>query len=372
MPNLFSTINLNIPASADSSIDFKLLDSTCNHQILNEQLIFNPNILFAGVVYSGITNYGNLSTYSDFDPNTSVTVTTSLPLGTSYYQLFEVPTSSPNNPIIDEFIVPSGLTQKFQLSFPPEPQSLSAELKIINTDQFGDLQTTFFPFTNYSVAQLFGVVQFNNVADIGSTVDFSYVGSPKQIFMNTSTMLPNWQFLGYNQNGQGVFRIYARAFQSNKSQLFIRYITISSSCPRCGGLNIINDLDFNQNTNRFYNVYDFSKMIQDFFKRFLTAQGSNPFDSTDGTQIPIYIGLGKNNPALIDTLLRTQVINLVDTLRLKQNTQAVVQGISLAEQIQQISQLSIVQINPTDVTMTINVTSLSQATAQLSTNIQGN
>ncbi len=373
MDTLFSSINLNVNKSPDSTIDLKLLDTVCNHQILREELTFDTSIVFSNVVYSGGTPYGGGAAFSGgINPDATIIVTTALPLGNTSYQFFEIPNSSNANPLIEEFTVPSDLTQRFRLSFPPVPNTTTAQLRTTEIDEDNETQTLFFPFNNYSISQLFGVIQFNNIADVGSTVDFSYVGDIREIFANSKVMEPNWQFLGYDQTGRGIFKFYGRAFLANQSKLYIRYFTTTDFCPRCAGSDIINDLDINPSTNRFYSVYDFSKLIQDFFKRFLTEKGSNPFDPSDGTQVPIFIGLGKNNPSLIDTLIRTEVINLIDVLRLKQNKQAIIQGISLAEQIQQINQLSVVRANTTDVNVLIEVMSRSQATAQLNTTIQGN
>ena len=374
MPNLFSSINLNTPKSVASTFDFKVLDATCNHQVLNESVDLGANAsdMFSNVVYSGNGVYSNGSIFSGgIDPEASVFVTTKLPISDIGVHFFEVPNSSSNNKITEEFVVPTGLTQQFRFIFPPVPNSTVAKLKITDVDEFGNPQTVYFDFVNYTLSQLFGIVQFNNTSDIGSTVDFTYVGDKIEIFAKAKDGAPNWEFVGYNQKNQGVFRIYGRAFKSNQSSLNIRYKSVAKECPRCGGNSVVNDLHFNDNKNNYYLVYDFSKLIQDFFKRLLTRVGSNGFHVDEGSQIPIYVG-SKSDPQLIDTLIRTEVVKIVNVVRTKQNTQLIVQGISLAEQLGVINKLLVTAIDPTSVDVEIEVQSLSQGTAQIKTNIRGN
>ncbi len=370
MSNLFSQINLDAAPSLASTLDFKLLDTPCNHIILNEEVI----VSFPGnIVYSGGSNYNNGSVYNDIDPNASVYVITTYPLANTSFQIFELPNSSLNNQIVEYYTVPSELTQTFQLSFPPVPNTTSAQQVVTSVDEFGDQQIVYFPFTDYNLSQFYGIIQFNNAADITNpptVVQFSYVGDIRPIFPKTKSLLPNWQFLGYNINGQGVFQIFARAFLATGSNLILRYTTVSQACPKCGGTNFVNDLQLDSQ-NRFYLVSDFSKLIQDFFKRFLTRQGSNPFDPNDGTLIPTYVGMGKNNPNLVISLITSDVVDLVTYIRQKQAVQITVQGISLAEQLGQINQLTVIRTGTTAVAVNLTMQSLSSATAQLQATVNG-
>jgi len=372
MPNLFTSINLDADKTVASTFDYKVLDTVCNHQVLNEVVPFDAQTIFTTAVYSGTGIYGNGALYSGgIDPDASVIITTQMPLGATDVQFFELPNSSVTNPLIQEFTVPSDLTQTFRMAFPPVPNSTFAKLKTTSVDVDGETQVVYFDFANYSLSQLFGIIKFNSTSDIGSDVVFSYVGDIRQIFPKAKDYSPNWEFIGYNQKGQGVFRVFGRSFIATGSSLVIRYKTVAAACPRCGGTSLVTDLDFNNSKSQYYLVYDFSKMIQDFFKRFLTRRGSNIFDLTDGTQIPLYVGLGKNNPVLIDTLVRTEVINLVNIIRNKQAVQLTVQGLSLAEQIGQINQLVVTRDNITDVNVVIDMQSLSHGTAQLQTTVRG-
>jgi hypothetical protein len=338
--------------------------------------------------------YNNGTVFSDIDPDAYVYVVTLNPLANTSVQLFELPDSSLDIPIVEYYTVPSGLNTTVQLSFPPVPNTTSAQQVENSIDEFGQPQTIYYPFNNYNISQLFGIIQFTNIADAGTpassgvpatpftpaipptigippaVVQFSYVGDIRQIFPKDKNYETNWQFLGYNQQGQGVFQIFGRAFLASGSNLVIRYNTISQACPMCGGANYRNDLELNSH-NRFYLVSDFSKLIQDFFKRFLTTQGSNPFDPNDGTLVPTYVGMGKNNPSLITSLITGDVVNLVTYIRQKQATQTIVQGISLAEQLSQINQLTVVRTGATAVTVNLDMQSLSQATAQIQTLVNG-
>ena len=393
MPGIFSQINLDASPTVASTLDYKFLDTPCTHPILNEEVVVN--FLPSGLaVYSGSSLYSDGVIYSDIDPDSSVFVVTIYPLANTSVQLFELPDSSLDNPIIESFTVPSGLTQTFQLSFPPVPNATSAQQVTTSVDEFGQPQVVYFPFNNYNISQLFGIIQFTNLADAGlpassgvpatpftpaipptvgvppAVVQFSYVGDIKQIFPKNKNYETNWQFLGYNQKGQGVFQIFGRAFLASGSNLLLRYNTISQACPMCGGSNYRNDLQLNSH-NRFYLVSDFSKLIQDFFKRFLTTKGSNPFDPNDGTLIPTYVGMGKNNPNLITSLITSDVVDLVTYIREKQAVQATVQGISLAEQLSKITQLTVIRNGATAVNVNLDMQSLSQATAQIQTTVNG-
>ena len=375
MPNLFSSINLDASKTAASTFDLKVLDTPCNHQILNEEVEFDSTNIFNGVVYSGESFYSGGDFYSgDINSEASVLIMTKFPLNDKNVEIFEVPSSDKNNLFVQEFSIDPDLTTDYRLIFPPVPNSVKAKLKTTNIDEFGETQVVYFDFVNYTLSQLFGIIRFNSTSDIttpASIVQFSYIADQKQIFQKTKDNSPNWEFVGYHQSGKGIFRIYGRAFTSTLSGLKIRYKTISNSCPKCGGKNVSTDLHFNDNKNNLYLVYDFSKLIQDFFKRFLTSRGSNPFHTTEGTQIPIYVGLGKNNPLFIDTSIRNEVVKLVNVIRSKQNTQLVVQGLSLAEQLGQINQLLVTREGVSDINITIEMQSLSKGTAQIQTTIRG-
>ena len=376
MPNLFTSINLNTPKSLASTFDYKVLDAECNHQVLNESVSFDSQIIFTDVPYGGTGSWSGGGIYSGgIIPEESVLITTKFPLGKTDVQFFEVPNSSADNPIVEEFTVPEDLTQQFRFVFPPVPNSTVAKLKTQDVDEFGNPQVIYFDFVNYTLSQLFGIIQFDSESDITtppSVVQFTYVGDKSEIFKNSKQNDPQWEFVGYNQKGQGVFRVYGRAFKSNQSSLLIRYKTVANECPRCGGNSVVNDLHFNDDKNNYYLVYDFSKLIQDFFKRLLTREGSNVFHVDEGSQIPIYVGGNKSNPELINTLIKTEVVKIVNVVRQKQNTQLIVQGISLAEQLGVINKLLVTAIGPTSVDVEIEVQSLSQGTAQIKTNIRGN
>lgn len=395
MAGIFSQINLDVTPSAASTLDYKFLDTPCNHPILNEEVVINFLSSGNGIVaYSGGVTYNNGAIFNDIDPDSYVYVITLNPLANTSVQLFELPNNSLNNPIVEYFTVPSGLNTNVQLTFPPVPNTTSAQQVENSIDEFGQPQTIYYPFNNYNISQLYGVIQFTNIADAGVSassgvsatpftpaipptvsvppayVQFSYVGDIRQIFPKNKNYETNWQFLGYNQKGQGVFQIFGRAFFASGSNLTIRYNTLSQFCPMCAGKNYRNDLELNKQ-NRVYLVSDFSKLIQDFFKRLLTEQGSNPFDQNDGTLVTTYIGMGKNNPNLITSLITGDVVNLVTYIRQKQATQTIVQGISLAEQLSQINQLTVIRTGVTSVIVNLDMQSLSQSTAQIQAAVNG-
>jgi len=375
MANLFSNINLDVPASVDSTIDLKFLDTECNHQILNELMPFASGNIFTNIVYSGGNPYGSpgLSYSGEIDLDAFVYVTTTNPyINNLSVEFFEQPQSSSSQPLVEQFVVPSSLSTLSQLSFPPIPNTTVAQQVSTFIDADGETEIVYYPFTNYVFYQLFGNIQFTEEADIGYLTQFSYVGDKRKIIQKTKALETNWEFVGYNSNGSGIFKVYGRSFLTNKSNLIIRYTTDRIHCPRCAGNGIINDLDISKNTNKMYAVYDFSKLIQDFFKRFNTRKGSDIYDVTQGTQIPIFVGVGKSNPIFIDTMIRTEVILLVNQLRSKQASQSVFQGVGLAEQIQQINFINVQLTSPTDVDVSIEVQSRSGATSQIKSQVRGN
>jgi len=379
METLFDSINLDATSSADSTIDYKLLDTTCDHQILNDNLAAITSISFSGIVYSGSAYYGHEGDiYSGgIDPDATFLFRTTYPLADQNILFYEQPNSNYDAYITEEFVIASGVTTiatQYRFTFPPRPNSTSARLKTTSVDEFGETQIIYFPFTNYTLASLNGIVKFTEESDFTSppsTVEFKYIGDIKPIFPKSKDMYTNWEFLGYDIQNRGVFRFYGRAFQATMSGLIGRYMTSIDKCPKCGTTGILNDLDMNRSTNKFRSVYDFSKLIQDFFKRFLTRRTSNPFDSTDGSQVATYIGVAKNDLKLVDTLIKTEIISLVNQIRRKQNIQAINQGLSLAEQIQQINSVVVTKQGLTDVDVSIEVQSQSQATGQIKTSVEG-
>lgn len=373
MDDLFSNINFNVDKSPDSSIDFKLLDTVCDHRVLNELSLYvgSGNIIPSswndGVFYSqgDQIQWGN-----DISPEDFFVFKTLYPVYNQYLTLYQNANSSFSNPIVENFVVPSGANPRVSLLYSPKPNSLTIRQKTTSTvDEFGETQTIYYPFSNYTIAQLPGLVTFTNKADIGITIEADYVSMPKKIPSTNKVGDPNWQIIGYDQNQRAIFKVFGRALLSDKSRIYTTYTTTSKFCTKCAGNNILNDLDFNEQ-NRLKQVYDFSKLIQDFFKRFLTKLGSNPLDSTDGTQIETLVGLGQKNPTLMETLIRTETVNLINQIRTKQNSQNKVQGISLAEQIMQINRLTAIRDNATDITVNIDILSKSNQTAQLKKSIQ--
>jgi hypothetical protein len=112
-------------------------------------------------------------------------------------------------------------------------------------------------------------------------------------------------------------------------------------------------------------VYDFSKLIQDFFKRFLTIKGSNPFDLSDGTIANSLVGLAIANQDFIETTLKSEIIDLISNIRDKQRLQSGFQTISPAEQVAKINKATIFAQNSTDLLVTIEVVSQSGETQQI-------
>ena len=128
----------------------------------------------------------------------------------------------------------------------------------------------------------------------------------------------------------------------------------------------MNDIYFDYN-GRIQQVYDFSKMIQDMFKRLLTIRGSNVFDPNEGTNVTTYLGMTKADGLVLSDLIKSDIVALIYAIRDKQNLQATTgQTISLAEQIAQVNQISVRATSPTDMEVLIEVVSKSGVIQQIS------
>jgi hypothetical protein len=366
---IFNNINFDVKKTPESTVDFKILDTICDHRLIDEPIDKSRTSISGDIVWISGTN-GNYISWSGVNTSSYITITTKFPLGdkisTEIYQNTE---SDFDNMIYETYIIPSGVVSpSITLTYPPKPNSVQAKYVITNTDEDGEQQTNYYDFINYTLYQLNGNIIFNNIYDGGSTIRFGYVSDIKQLNEKSKDGSSNWEFIGYNQKNQGIYKIYVKSLTSNDSYIYLRYTTALNYCPKCAGDGLINDFQVN-NRNRYVMVYDFSKLIQDFFKRLLTKRGSNKYNIFDGTQIATMIGSAKNNIGLLETTFRTEVINLVNYLRKKQESQNKSQGISYSEQIQQINRLSVTRIDNTTVNMDIEVQSKSGSINQIKKNV---
>jgi len=255
------------------------------------------------------------------------------------------------------------ITRK-RLRYPPKVNSVTAKQKIVLSNN----EVTFLDFTRYNLYQLPGQIEFINSNDVGETILFSYLADKKTTIEKNKDQTPNYKFEGFNAAGKGVFTLYGRFFLSTRAQIFIRYKTTIDRCPKCAGTGYLNDINFDSR-GRIQLVYDFSKLIQDFFKRMNTQKGSNSFDVSEGTDIPNTIGLAGADRELAETLIKTEIVNLLFSIRDKQKLQRNVQGIGLAEQIERINSIEVRSINATDMTVAIEVVSKSGRIEQLSSTV---
>ena len=130
----------------------------------------------------------------------------------------------------------------------------------------------------------------------------------------------------------------------------------------------MNDVGFTSN-GRIQLVYDFSKLIQDFFKRFNTQRGSDALNPNIGTDVTRLIGIAKSDGVLTEAFIRNEVVNLLYGIRNKQLTQVGLQSISPGEQIAQINRVDVRALNATDFDVRIEVLSKSGLTQQLKSKV---
>jgi len=358
---IFDQINFNVVSSPDSSYDLRFMDTPCDHFIRDEAVTFDISPILVNAPYSGTsTIFGAINFNGQIDPNASFIITTQFPyVPDGSFSMRQCIPLDVNNPVVETFTVPTDISNMVNLAFPPRTNTVTAQQVLT----LGNNEITYIPFTRYNLFQLYGNIQFTNPLDAGATIKFAYLADKKKIPPTNQDGTVNYTYNGLNSQGQGVFTVYGKSILSTQAQLYLRYKTQIQVCPKCLGAGTLNDLNFDQH-GRLQLVYDFSKMIQDFFKRFYTDKGSNIFDLTEGTAIPTLIGKA-GDPLTLQSLVQAEVINLLFQIRAKQKVQQGIQGIGLAEQIAQINSIKVQAINATDISVVISVTSKSGQTQQL-------
>ena len=359
---LFDQINFAAEKTADSTYDTRLLDTSCDHRVRDEQVNFDVVPLLTTTPYSGNSTVYNSSLYSGgIEPTASTTFKTKFPyVNDGAFSLSQSVFTDVANPIVEEFVVADPTSQIIDLKFPPKTNTVTAKQKLVLSNN----EITFIPFNRYNLFQLYGQIEFNNSKDIGSTIIFEYLADKKRINPLTQNQLPNYRFEGLDSKGFGIFTIYGRSLLSTSPSLFIRYKTIKRECPKCAGAGQLNDLLFDQR-GRLQLVYDFSKLIQDYFKRLYTLKGTNPFDAGDGSDFSRLVGLAISDAPTLESLVRSEMVNLLFKIREKQKRQSSIQGIGLAEQIAQINSIEVRALNATDLSVRIEVLSKSGKIEQI-------
>lgn len=359
---LFDNINFAAAKTNDSSYDLRFLDTPCDHNIRDEQPVFDITPVLTNTPYSGTSSIFNVAVASgQIDPNESFIITTQFPyVNDGSFSMSQSIVLNTSTPIIESITVPDPISNIVSLTYPPKTNSVSAQQVL----QLSNDEITYTDFTRYNLFQLYGNIQFTNSNDIGSTILFSYYADKKKITQKNQSGADNYRFEGLNAKNQGVFTVFGRALLSTQATLFVRYKTSQSNCPKCNGTGILNDINFDVN-GRLQLVYDFSKLIQDYFKRFYTDKGSNSFDLTEGTSIPGLIGAAQGNTLTLEALIKAEVINLLFQIRDKQKIQQGIQGIGLAEQIAQINSIDVRAVNTTTLQVRIEVLSKSGKIQQI-------
>lgn len=359
---LFDNINFAASKTADSSYDLRLMDTPCDHNIRDEQPVYDLTPILTTTPYSGVSAIFNVAVESgQIDPTASILITTAFPyVNDGSFSLSQSVALDITHPIVESFVVPNPVNNFISLTYPPKTNSVSAQ-QVIPLD---NNEITFLPFTRYNLFQLYGNIQFTNSNDIGQTILFTYYADKKKILQKNQNGSINYEFVGLNQAGQGIFRVFGQAILSTQAQIFMRYKTSLPNCPKCNATGILNDLNFDVN-GRLQLVYDFSKLIQDYFKRFYTDKGSNSFDLTEGTSIPSLIGAARGDTITLESLIKAEVVNLLFQIRSKQRIQQGIQGIGLGEQISQINSIDVRAINSTDMSVRVEVTSKSGQIQQI-------
>jgi hypothetical protein len=363
---LFDIINFNVASSADSSYDVRLLDTPCDHHLRDEAVNFDISPVISNTPYSGTGTIFNVSTFNgSIDPNAFFFINTQFPyVNDGSFSLRQGVPNASGTTVTETFVIPSGSAANITLMYPPQTNTVACQ-QIVSLP---NNEITFLPFVRYNLYQLYGNIQFTDALDAGSTVQFTYMADKKKIIPTNQDGTLNWSYEGLNQFGQGVFKVYGRPLLSTQAQLYVRYTTKLQSCPKCAGEGILNDLNFDGN-GRLQLVYDFSKLIQDYFKRLYTIKGSNSFDISEGTEIQSLIGAMKGDTLTLDALIKSEVINLLYSIRNKQSIQQGIQGIGLGEQIAQIDSVDVTSPTSTSLKIVVSVSSLAGITQQVSSTI---
>jgi len=367
---ILDNINFQIPISQSSSFDFRLLDLPCNHVLRNERVVANLTSLVNGqsiiapTVYSGNSVVYNNSVFNGIiNPDGYIFLQTKYPYvndgSLTIYQYID-----PNQILEEEFIVVDPISTTFQLQFPPRTGSVKA--RQISVNENGD--TIFSNFENYTLAELYGQITFNVESDVGTSVIFSYLPAKSKILPKSKNRLLNYEFVGFGAKQIGIIKLYGRAVINPTSSFLFKYTTTLNSCIKCSSRGVLNDVGFTSN-GRIQLVYDFSKLIQDFFKRFNTQRGSDALNPNIGTDVTRLIGIAKSDGVLAEAFIRNEVVNLLYGIRNKQLTQVGLQSISPGEQIAQINRVDVRALNATDFDVRIEVLSKSGLTQQLKSKV---
>jgi hypothetical protein len=350
MPGLFNSFNLDTQKTTDSSIDLILLDTTCDHRIVDEAVDIDLSTLLSGTTIIPASGAFFNTKYPYVNDGSF-----------SVYQYIE---TTKSNPMIDDIKILDTTTIN-NFSFPPKINSTIAKEIVLNSNN----ETTFLPFTNYKLYQLDGKIQFTNQYDVlptPKTIRFKYLSDQKIITEKDINNNLNYKLNGLTQDGKASFTIFGRALYDYRVKLFIRYKTLQSYCTKCNGIGVLNDINFNNN-GRLQLVYDYTKMVHDFFKRLYTEKGSNPLNPLDGTNLLGVYELGKNNKYLVDTLIKSEIVQLLNSIREKQSTQTSIQGISDEEQILSLKNIDVSVVNNTDLFVNITVVARNGKSTQIST-----
>jgi hypothetical protein len=314
-------------------------------------------------LFGSVYNLFNYNT--DLSPTSSTIIKTqTLMINDGSLVVNQTISQNTTTPINEETTVPSDLNQVYYLKYPPKTNSVTAKEKIYIPGTNGVFK--YVNFNRYTLSQLYGNIEFTNSADIGSEITFTYLADRKKMFPKNQDGTPNYEMIGVDQKKNGIINIYGRGILSNKAKLMLTYKTDSVNCPKCLGKNVLNDFNFDSN-GRIQLVFDFSKLIQDFFKRVLTEIGSDIFDRNYGSSITSLIGVAKADGLVLSNYLKTDIINVLYGIRSKQVIQQNIQGLSLGEQIQQINSIDVKMLNVTDVEVIVSVLSKSGQTAQINT-----
>jgi hypothetical protein len=361
-------INFKAAKTPPSSFDFRLLDTPCDHLVRNEQVKdFSMDDLIDHNQYSGTSTIYNNFPFNNFiNPDASTLIKTALPMvNDGGLVVFQYVDTDVDNQIIETTTVPTDITQPFNLIYPPKTNSVTAKQKIyVNSTDYRLIN-----FDRYNLSQLFGKITFTDEDDIGEEIVFTYLSDKKQILQKNKDSSKNYEIVGLDQSGKGIIKIYGRAILSTNTKLILKYHTPQQYCQKCSGKGELNDIFFDEN-GKIQQVYDFSKLIQDFFKRLLTVKGSSVFDIDEGTSLPTLIGIAKADGLVLDNLVKAEIVNLLYTIRNKQSLQQDMQGVGSAEQIGQINSIDVRATGPTEISIAIEVMSKSGIIQQISSTVR--
>ena len=107
---------------------------------------------------------------------------------------------------------------------------------------------------------------------------------------------------------------FKKKWHSPEDYFQISYYTIKDWCPKCAGLDVINDISYNVRGG-LLEVRNEKLLLQNLEKFVVTEAGSNPFHNYIGTSIISYLGEKVSDENFISTKITAEISTTLGALK---------------------------------------------------------